>query len=146
LAFGVGVVAARTRVVGVAVPAHEADGHTRGAGIAAAGTARGRARRGYIAGVAGSAMGWVRRVGSIVDVEVGAAAACAPGPEFGVDAGWSGGRAAQGASPNPESSKATTRIDGHADRPIIPFPSPSGFRGAMSWRSFRIIRSSGFIG
>jgi hypothetical protein len=123
-AFGIGEAAGRgLGEPGVVVVVEAADSG-RGAGRVAA-TARDFARRGAFPLVAGTVRDFSDRAGSVVAVASGGAAAWIRGPAFGGDVGESGTCAAQGEGPWQESSKATTMIDGQADRPIIPFPSPT---------------------
>ena len=105
----------------------EADGFGRGEG-AVTSTARDFTRRGEFSFVAGTALGLPDRPRSVVAVASGTADAWSRGPEPDADAGESGTCAAPSAASYQESSKATTVIDGQADRPIIPFPSPSRAR------------------
>jgi hypothetical protein len=127
--FAVGIGEAAVR--GHGEPSFIADGEADGFGkvegrVAVA--ARAFTRRGELSFVTGTARDLPGRAGSVVAVASGTAAAWIRGPESGVDVGESGACAATGAASYEESSKAITKIDGQADRPIIPFPSPTRAR------------------
>jgi hypothetical protein len=141
LALGVGGAGARAGIAGRGTGAGETAGLAPVSGPAV-GRARGCERRGDFAVAAGTLPGCPRRAASTAELAAGEADGtpdAVPGADVG---GW----AAAGESPIQQSSKATTELDGQADRPIIPFPSPSGSRGAMAIWLFRMTLFSGFIG
>jgi hypothetical protein len=136
LALGVGAAGIRAGVAGRGAEAGETAGLVMDPGLAV-GTARGCDRRGDFAVAAGTLPGCPRWAASIAELAAGEADGT-PGEGPGTDGGESGGWAAAGESPIQQSSKATTELSGQADRPIIPFPSSTGFRGAMTTRLFRM--------
>ena len=114
-----------------------------GAGLRAGGTdvatARGCGRRTDCAGDAATARGCRRRTGcagEVADVEAAGNNVADPAGDAD-EAGTGDDCARHGECPSQESSRATTSIDGLADRPIILVPLRDGYRGGMTYRPFR---------
>ncbi len=74
--------------------------------------------------------------GEVADVEAAGNNVADPAGDAD-EAGTGDDCAAQGEGSSQESSKATTSIDGQADRPIILAPLRDGSRGGMTYRPFR---------